>query len=87
MRGGVGDTGGFLPHIDTLHLAGVACARMPVAVAGFFSALSAEAGMQLDGVIRYNVLCQRNVTIDYPRSTISLTKNMVGYPAMEGTRA
>jgi Aspartyl protease len=86
VRGGAGDTGGFITHIDTLHLAGVACARMPVAVAGFFSALSAAAGMQLDGVIGYNVLCQHNVTIDYPRSTISLTKNIVGYRATEGTR-
>jgi hypothetical protein len=43
--------------------------------------------MQLDGVVGYNVLCQHNVTIDYPRSTISLTKNLVGYPAMKGARA
>ena len=70
VRGGAGDTGGFITQIDTLDVAGARCGEMSVVASSFFGALSAAAGIAIDGIIGYNVLRQYAVTIDYPRSTI-----------------
>ncbi len=70
VRGGAGDTSGFVTQVASLEVAGARCSNTTVIVSGFFGGLSAATGVAIDGIVGYNVLRQHTVTIDYPRSTI-----------------
>jgi predicted aspartyl protease len=74
LKGGAGDTRGFMTEVHTLQAAGVNFGKIPVVAAGFFPSLSAEAGETLDGIIGYNVR-QYKVVIDYPGSAILLASS------------